>query len=62
MSANVEHAMTADYVAEEMYKIMEKDELKPYYIVGAFVQKVSVKVSHLLPGWLWEKVLGKYYS
>lgn len=62
MAANVDHGMEASYVAEEMYKILERDELKPYYVVGELVQRASVKASRLLPGWLWEKVLGKYYS
>ena len=62
MAANVDHGMEAGYVAEEMYKIMQRDELKPYYVVGELVQRASVRVSRLLPGRLWEKVLGKYYS
>lgn len=62
MADNVDHGMSALHVAETMYKIMEKDDLKPYYVVGEFVQKASVKVSRWLPGSLWEKVLGKYYS
>ncbi len=62
MAANVDHGMAASYVAEEMYKIMQKDELKPYYVIGELVQRLSVRVSQLLPGKLWEKVLGKYYS
>ncbi len=62
MADNVDHGMTALYVAETMYRIMEKEELKPFYVIGAFVQRASVKVSRWLPGRLWEKVLGKYYS
>jgi NAD(P)-dependent dehydrogenase (short-subunit alcohol dehydrogenase family) len=62
MAENVDHGMTAGFVAETMYKIMEKEELKPYYLVGDFVQTASVKVSRLLPSSWWEKVLGKYYS
>ena len=62
MAANVDHGMAASHVAEEMYKIMSKDELKPYYVVGELVQRASVSVSRLLPGRWWEKVLGKYYS
>lgn len=62
MAANVAHGMSAADVAEQMYQIMEKEELKPYYVIGEFVQKASVKASRWLPGRLWEKVLGKYYS
>lgn len=62
MANNVDHGMSAQKVAEAMYAIMEKDELKPYYVIGEFVQKASVTVSRWLPGRLWEKVLWKYYS
>lgn len=62
MAANVAHGMSAQHVAETMYGIMEKDVLKPYYVVGEFVQKASVSASRWLPGRIWEKVLGKYYS
>ncbi|TXF86283.1 SDR family oxidoreductase [Neolewinella aurantiaca] len=62
MAANVDHGMDAAFVAEAMYQIMEKDQLKPYYAIGELLQRASVKASRLLPGHLWEKVLGKYYS
>ncbi|MFK8162032.1 MAG: SDR family oxidoreductase [Lewinella sp.] len=62
MAENVGHGMTATFVAEEMYKILEKEEFKPYYLIGEFVQRASVKVSRWLPGSWWEKILGKYYS
>lgn len=62
MADNVDQGMPATKVAEAMYDIMEKDELKPYYVVGEFIQKASVSASRWLPGRLWEKVLGKYYA
>lgn len=62
MANNVAHGMTALHVAERIYEVMNKDNLKPYYAIGEFVQKASVKASRILPGSLWEKVLGKYYS
>lgn len=62
MANNVDHGMTASYVAERVYKIFNKEELSPYYVVGEAVQRASTVASRLLPGWLWERVLGKYYS
>lgn len=62
MADNVDHGMDAAVVAEAIYKIMNKENLKPYYVVGETVQKASTVASRMLPGWLWEKVLGKYYS
>lgn len=62
MANNVDHGMDAKTVAEAMYKIMNKENLKPHYVIGEPIQKASTVASRLLPGWLWEKVLGKYYS
>ena len=62
MAKNVDHGMTALRVAEEMYKILNKENLKPYYVIGEPVQKASTIASRLLPGKLWERVLAKYYS
>ncbi|NJC27344.1 SDR family oxidoreductase [Neolewinella antarctica] len=62
MAANVNHGMDAGYVAEEIYKIMNKDTLDPYYVVGEFLQRASTVASRWLPGRVWERVLGRYYS
>ncbi|MEM1360049.1 MAG: SDR family NAD(P)-dependent oxidoreductase, partial [Bacteroidota bacterium] len=62
MASNVDHGMDATTVAEAMYKIMNKENLKPYYAIGAPIQKASTIASRILPGRWWEKVLGKYYS
>jgi len=62
MAANVVHGMTAQHVAERIYAVMNKDTLKPCYVVGEALQKASTVASRILPGSLWEKVLRKYYS
>ena len=62
MANNVDHGMDAKTVAEAMYRIMNKETLKPYYVIGEPIQKASTIASRLLPGRLWEKVLSKYYS
>jgi len=62
MAANVSHGMAASQVAERMYAILNKEELKPYYVIGAPIQKASTVASRWLPGSVWEWVLGKYYS
>ncbi|OAV46002.1 SDR family oxidoreductase [Lewinella sp. 4G2] len=62
MASNVDAGMSATHVAEEIYRIMNRDSLKPYYVVGQFVQKASTVASRWLPGRLWEKVLAKYYE
>lgn len=62
MADNVDHGMSALTVAEAMYKIMNKTNLKPYYAIGEPIQKASTIASRILPGSWWEKVLAKYYS
>ncbi len=62
MAANVDHGMTAEYVAEEIYRIFNRDKLAPHYVVGKPIQKASTLARRLLPGAWWEKVLSKYYS
>ncbi|MEM9258099.1 MAG: SDR family oxidoreductase [Bacteroidota bacterium] len=62
MAANVDHGMDAQKVAERMYVIMNQENLKPNYVIGAPIQKASTVASRILPGRVWEWVLGKYYS
>lgn len=62
MANNVDHGMSAEHVAERMYVIMNQENLKPYYVIGAPIQKASTVASRMLPGRMWEWVLGKYYS
>ncbi|MEM1357200.1 MAG: SDR family oxidoreductase [Bacteroidota bacterium] len=62
MAANVDHGMDAQKVADRMYVIMNQENLKPYYVIGAPIQQASTIASRILPGRVWEWVLGKYYS
>ncbi|WP_116125783.1 SDR family NAD(P)-dependent oxidoreductase [Lewinella sp. IMCC34183] len=62
MAGNVEHGMSAAFVAGEMVKILDKDDLGPHYVIGAPVQKISTLAQRLLPGRAWEWVLSRYYG
>ncbi|WP_116107774.1 SDR family oxidoreductase [Lewinella sp. IMCC34191] len=62
MAGNVDHGMTADYVAEQIFKILGKDQLSPQYVIGEPIQKISTLAHRLLPGRAWEWVLGRYYG
>lgn len=62
MVDNVGHGMTARQVAERMVTVMNKDTLKPNYVIGEPIQKASTIARRLLPGRAWEWVLNKYYS
>ncbi len=62
MANNVDHGMSADYVAGRMQKMLDKRSLKPRYIIGPPVQRASTIAKRLLPARLWERVLKSYYS
>lgn len=62
MANNVDHGMSPESVAEKMLHIALRDKLKPQYIIGEPLQKISPFARRLLPGKLWEKVLGSYYK
>ena len=62
MASNVDHGMSATTVAEAMYRIMNKNSLKPCYVIGEPVQKLSTVASRILPGTWWEGLLARYYG
>ncbi|PPK85731.1 short-subunit dehydrogenase [Neolewinella xylanilytica] len=62
MVANVAQGMTAAYVADELRKILVKDQLAPHYVIGEPIQKISTFARRILPGRAWEWVLGRYYG
>lgn len=62
MADNVDHGMPATRVAERMVEILESRRLKPHYVVGEPVQRASTIAKRILPGRVWEWVLGKYYQ
>ncbi|WP_168797556.1 SDR family NAD(P)-dependent oxidoreductase [Neolewinella litorea] len=61
MANNVDHGMSAGYVAGEMLQILLKNQLSPHYVIGEPVQKISTVARRLLPARAWEWVLGRYY-
>ncbi|MEM8583256.1 MAG: SDR family NAD(P)-dependent oxidoreductase [Bacteroidota bacterium] len=62
MAENVDHGMSAEYVAEQLQIILNKNSLKPRYVVGPPLQRASTIARRILPGKLWERVLKSYYS
>ncbi|MEM9835113.1 MAG: SDR family NAD(P)-dependent oxidoreductase [Bacteroidota bacterium] len=62
MANNVDHGMSASSVAEKMLRIAELATLKPQYVIGEPMQKLSPIAKRLLPGRWWEKLLGSYYQ
>jgi NAD(P)-dependent dehydrogenase (short-subunit alcohol dehydrogenase family) len=62
MANNVEHGMPPETVAEYLYELLQKDDLKVRYILGGLVQKASTYAKRVLPGRLYEKILAGYYK
>lgn len=49
-------------VAKAVYSIMNTDSPKVHYKVGAFMQKFSVVLKHILPDKVYEKLLLNHYK
>jgi NAD(P)-dependent dehydrogenase (short-subunit alcohol dehydrogenase family) len=62
MADNVEHGMPASAVAEYLYGLLQKDNLKVRYILGEPIQKISTYAKRLLPGRVYERILAGYYK
>lgn len=62
MDAHVDNGVSAKTVAKAIYKIIQKNKLKPHYTVGPFVQRFSVYLKSYLPAKLYENILSKFYN
>ncbi|MEO0625824.1 MAG: SDR family NAD(P)-dependent oxidoreductase [Bacteroidota bacterium] len=62
MADNVDHGMSAEFVAAKIQAIIKKSSLKPRYVVGPALQRASTIARRILPGRMWENVLKSYYS
>ncbi len=62
MNNDVEEGKNPKLLAHEVYKIIERNNLKVHYRVGAFMQKFSVVLKRILPDTIFEKLLTKHYK
>ncbi|MEM6397759.1 MAG: SDR family NAD(P)-dependent oxidoreductase [Bacteroidota bacterium] len=62
MADNVDHGMSADFVAQKLEQLLNQSNLKPRYVVGPPLQRASTIARRILPGRIWERVLKSYYS
>lgn len=62
MAENVDHGMPASAVAEYLYDLLQRDNLKVRYILGGVIQKASTFAKRILPGRVYEKILAGYYK
>ena len=49
-------------IAKFIYRIIKKNNPKPHYKVGAFLQKFSITLKRILPNSLFEFILMKFYK
>jgi NAD(P)-dependent dehydrogenase (short-subunit alcohol dehydrogenase family) len=60
MNEGVSKGSTAEFMANEIIKIMEKPQLAKLYPVGKFYQKLSLILKRLLPGAWFERIIKGY--
>ncbi len=57
---DVDKGMPAEEVARQVVRIAERQRLKPHYIIGRPLQRLSARLKRLLPGALFEKIIMRY--
>ncbi|OBQ56602.1 SDR family oxidoreductase [Tamlana sp. s12] len=62
MNAHVDHGSNPNMMAEAVCKIIETNNPKVHYKVGAFMQKFSIVLKRILPGTVYEKLLMNHYK
>lgn len=59
---DVEEASDPIEVARQIEKILNAQRTKVHYPVGAFLQKISIKLKGVLPGTWYENLLAQHYK
>ena len=62
MDEHVSHGEDPIQMAKKVHQVMQKTNPTIHYKVGAFMQKISVALKHILPDKLFEKMLLKHYK
>ena len=62
MDAHVDDGVSATTVAISIHRLIRKNNLKPHYTVGPFLQRFSVYLKSYLPAKLYEFILRKFYK
>ncbi|WP_067146269.1 SDR family oxidoreductase [Pseudotamlana agarivorans] len=62
MNAHVDHGSNPNMMAEAVCKIIETNNPKVHYKVGAFMQKFSIVLKRILPDTVYEKLLMNHYK
>ena len=51
-----------EFIANKVFKILNKNNPKPHYLVGTIIEKLSVSLKIFLPQKLYEKLLMMFYK
>lgn len=62
MDEHVDHGEDPIKMAKKVHAVMQEKNPTIHYRVGAFMQRISVALKHLLPDKLFEKMLLKHYK
>lgn len=62
MDTHVDSGMNPIKMAETIYKIMNTNNPKTHYKVGAFMEKFSIVLKRILPDKVYEKLLMNHYK
>ena len=62
MNSHVDSGSNTEMMAEAVFKIMNSENPKVRYKVGAFMQKFSIVLKRILPGKMYEKLLLNHYK
>lgn len=62
MDRHVDSGKDPILMAKKVYAVMQQKNPTIHYKVGAFIQKISIALKHILPDKLYEKMLLKHYK
>ncbi len=62
MDEHVDSGSNPDEMAVAVYTIIQSDNPKVHYKVGAFLQKFSIVLKRVLPDKVYEKMLMNHYK
>lgn len=62
MNTHVDSGSNPDIMAREIYKIMTTKQPKGHYVVGQFMQKLSIVLKKILPSKQFERLLMNHYK
>jgi NAD(P)-dependent dehydrogenase (short-subunit alcohol dehydrogenase family) len=60
INQEVQEGVRPEYVARRIARLLEKEQLKPYYAIGKPLQRLSLLLKKLLPARMFERLIANY--